>query len=995
MRLPVPNLLRPVALFFGAWAVAAVTLRGQDVAAVQGRVLDERGAPIAGASIVAVSAIREGTARSDESGSFRIPVFGAARYEVQVRRVGFRPAIVRDVEVGSGEVRSLTIVLAPAVMGLAPVVVTARPHDIDADRTEVPMTLDASRIALLPQVREAEELLRMLPGARHGQLWGGMTTQANLYQVDGVAMTHPGLGGNVIGLLPSWLSALEVTGLGNGAEFGDYQGGVVSQVIRTGTEQRRGRAMLYLESRQLNGSNLQPTDLATEPAQRREAIVEASGPIRSGRLYYFGGAQLVQRSTRSLDHLADVADPPSRFANAVEGRFAGKLSAQVGPKSIAHVAGGYTTVRENREGLIGFESVDATRERRAPLFFFTAGGELQTTAESILEARIGGFSGDERRTPAQGAAVPAIRSYELLAERTFQNAPFSERYRPRALSGTVRWTDRTGDGWFQTRYLAGVDGMLGDWREERTRSGGMTWRPVKSRRSTPPLDPAVPSTWTSQGVIRAEWGDEVNFGASVGSAAWFTQIAVRMKRLTILPGVRESFWTSSVLAGGDGVRVRAARDRARDYRIGVIGDLTGTNRLVVKGHWGRFHQGMFAQLFERVSAANAFSDDELWIYSGAAFTDPRTTFTTEERDALAAANQFRRFETLRRSERAELSGYRQPYTDQLMGSIEALVGQSWKTRLVLLDRQSRDIVALRDRNVASNYSLMTDVAIRDRFGGFVFDHRGDTLVLPALWVPNDVIVRILEDQADGIPAGHVPGFTQADRDRLTYEPDLVLGVVPDARRRFQQAQIIVDGTHPRWSMTVSAVWSRALGNVTGVASAEDTLRRSPGPFVRPNEAIGTNGQIERIAPFEAKVLLTGRFPAALSGGIFWSFAQGERFAPTFTLSHGLFNYSVRDSILDDRLISASNGQRIFLEPRGSRQYEYTNQVDLHLERAFGSANRRWIVSLDAINALGAGTVTSINTAVDAQSNPDAFTRYGGTRARIAPRQLRLGAGLAW
>lgn len=984
----------PTLLWVGAAALPRADVHAQAV--IDGRVIDERNAPIAGASIVAEPGGSGQVTRSADDGTFRITVGGPGRFQLRVQRVGFRPAIVREVEVRGGRAASVTIVLAPAVMGLAPVVITARPLDIDAERTDATITLDAARIAMLPQTREAEEMLRIMPGARHGQLWGGMTTQANLYQVDGVPMTHPGLGGNVIALLPSWLSSFEVTGLGSGAEFGDFQGGVVSQVIRTGTEQRRGRAMLYLESRHLNGSNLRATDLATEPAERREAVVEASGPVRSGQLYYFGGAQLVQRTTRSLDHLVALADPPSRYANAWEARFAGKLSALPGPNSIAHVAAGFGTIRESREGLVGFETIDATRERTAPMFFFTMGGERRSGDEGVLEARIGGFTGDERRTPAQGDAVPAIRSYELLSERTFQNAVFSERYRPRAMSGTIRLrARRSHDGRLEGGYVTGVDGMLGDWRELRTRAGGMTWRPVKSRNSTPALDPRDPATWTSQGVIRAEWGDEVDLGASVGSVAWFTQLFLRYRRLTILPGARESFWSSSVRAGGEGVRVRAAQDRASDRRIGLIADLTGTNRLVVKGHWGRFHQGMFAQLFERVSAADAFSDDELWIYSGASFSDPRTTFSTADRDALAATGQFRRFATLRRNERADLGTYRQPYTDQLMGSVEALLGSSWKTRVMFLDRQSRDIVSLRDRNLASNYSRYTNVAIRDRFGGFVFDQHGDTLVLAELWVPNDAIRMVLEDQMAGIPTGHVPGFTFADHDRLTFAPDLTLGVVPGARRRFRQTQLVIDGNFVRWSMTASAVWSRAVGNVTGVAGTEDTLRMSPGPFVRPNESIGADGRIERIAPFEAKLLLTARLPARLSGGIFWSFAQGERFAPTFTLNHGVFRYSVRDSVLDDRLISASNGQRLFLEARGSRQYDYSHQLDLHVERAFGGPARRLVVSVDAINALGAGTVTSINTAVDAQSNPDALTRFGATRGRLAPRALRLGVGLQW
>ena len=49
---------------------------------------------------------------------------------------------------------------------------------------------------------------------------------------------------------------------------------------------------------------------------------------------------------------------------------------------------------------------------------------------------------------------------------------------------------------------------------------------------------------------------------------------------------------------------------------------------------------MFAAFFDRVEGADVYSDEQRWGYKGTPFSDPRTTFTTAQRDQLAAAGLF-------------------------------------------------------------------------------------------------------------------------------------------------------------------------------------------------------------------------------------------------------------------------------------------------------------------------------------------------------------------
>lgn len=79
---------------------------------------------------------------------------------------------------------------------------------------------------------------------------------------------------------------------------------------------------------------------------------------------------------------------------------------------------------------------------------------------------------------------------------------------------------------------------------------------------------------------------------------------------------------------------------------------------------------------------------------------------------------------------------------------------------------------------------------------------------------------------------------------------------------------------------------------------------------------------------------------------------------------------MRRAITDDRGVSR--------EPSSFRRNDVTAQRT---------------VAADALNGLNAGEITLANTALNSNSDPNAFARYGAPLEHQAPRQLRLGAGL--
>ncbi|MGQ0703569.1 MAG: hypothetical protein ACT4PM_10600 [Gemmatimonadales bacterium] len=125
--------------------------------------------------------------------------------------------------------------------------------------------------------------------------------------------------------------------------------------------------------------------------------------------------------------------------------------------------------------------------------------------------------------------------------------------------------------------------------------------------------------------------------------------------------------------------------------------------------------------------------------------------------------------------------------------------------------------------------------------------------------------------------------------------------------------------------------------------------------------------------------------------------------PTLTISDLALEFPLPDTsttglapaLLRAFLFHFTTGHRIFVQPRGSYRYPSITLLDLHLARGFSLGRTELSVGLDAFNVLGASTITEVQTSVNGSLDPDFPSSYGETRQRVAPRTVRLAAGLRW
>jgi len=241
-------------------------------AAIVGTITDQSGAPIKGAAVVATDTERgtAWTATTNDSGSYNLPRLPVGSYSVKVSASGFDTAIHPpftlvlnqtarvDVQMRVGQVTT-----SVEVTGAAPVLQT--------ETTQVSTIIDSVTNDILPlATRNYVELTLLSPGSispdpanlNNGDntangarpYINGNREQANNFILDG--MDNNQVSDNLLGYTPAPDAIQEFNLITNNAsaEFGNFQGGIVSAAIKSGTNSFHGDLWEYFRNDKLNSN---------------------------------------------------------------------------------------------------------------------------------------------------------------------------------------------------------------------------------------------------------------------------------------------------------------------------------------------------------------------------------------------------------------------------------------------------------------------------------------------------------------------------------------------------------------------------------------------------------------------------------------------------------------------------------------------------------------------------------------------------------------------
>ncbi len=302
---------RLMALVLAFVALFGFSAFGQEVTgSITGSVVDPSGAAIPNAKleVTGTNLPQALVATSGPTGSYTFTNVPAGTYTVTTTVTGFSTMKKTDVNVVLGRATQLNFRLEVGQVTES-VVVSADAVMVDTASSASAVNVDKSFFDLLPKGRSFYDLAAIAPGARAEGKSGGVQVDGasgseNTFFIDGMEVTNI-----QTGVLSSKnripVEMVQQTQIKNGvmeAQYGGAMGGVISAVVRSGSNDFHGQAGFYFNNDEMAGRprdslRLDPNDETRGEYFRNQAddfttwnpVFNLAGPIMRNKLFFFTG----------------------------------------------------------------------------------------------------------------------------------------------------------------------------------------------------------------------------------------------------------------------------------------------------------------------------------------------------------------------------------------------------------------------------------------------------------------------------------------------------------------------------------------------------------------------------------------------------------------------------------------------------------------------------------------------------------------------------------
>src|SRR5437870_348608 len=331
----------------------------QTTGTVTGRVVDQQGAAVPGATVTAKSPSTGFTRTeiSDAEGIYRLAALPVGAYEVTAELQGFQTVSKKDVDVNVGQIVAIDFPMKVAALAETVNVTGATPL-IETTSSAVGGLVDVKRIETIPlNGRQFANLAATIPGvglAFHTdptkstqfspQINGGNGRNIN-YQIDGGDNNDDTVGG-LLQLFP--LEAIEQFNFQTQrfkAEYGRSNGGVLNVVTKSGTNTPAGSFFEFFRDKSMNAQTETEKLAAIEKQDYRRNQFGGSfgGPILKDKAHFFFAAERTQQDTlQAVDTQGLFPDKNGVFAVPYrENLVTAKMTANLNPAQYLSVRYGY------------------------------------------------------------------------------------------------------------------------------------------------------------------------------------------------------------------------------------------------------------------------------------------------------------------------------------------------------------------------------------------------------------------------------------------------------------------------------------------------------------------------------------------------------------------------------------------------------------------------------------------------------------------------------
>lgn len=299
-------------------ALCGMPAHSQEVSAgITGRITDPSGAAIVNATVIAKDVQRgaEWPTKTNEEGVYAFPRIPVGRYDLRVSSAGFKTVVRSGITLEVNQRARLDIALEVGALAET-VTVSGEAALLQTESTLVGAVIASKTIVNTPLIsRNPIALTLLAPGVvatdpssfNNGQRTSGggrpyvngNRKEANNFLLDGVDNNQ--VSDNLSSYQPNLDAIQEFNMITNNAsaEFGNFQGGIVNVIIKSGTNEYHGSVFEYFRNDKLNANNWgRNWNNQPRAAMRWNQFGGTiGGPVFRDRLFFFADYQGLRRHT--------------------------------------------------------------------------------------------------------------------------------------------------------------------------------------------------------------------------------------------------------------------------------------------------------------------------------------------------------------------------------------------------------------------------------------------------------------------------------------------------------------------------------------------------------------------------------------------------------------------------------------------------------------------------------------------------------------------------
>jgi hypothetical protein len=784
--------MRVTVLFVLAFAWICLPSAAQSVSTgtITGTVVDSSGAVLANAALAVNGTTLIGgttTIQVNRDGSYRATALPPGSYELTAMHAGLQSVRRTGIVVAAGSAIVVDFMLPIERQREAVMVVSESPL-IDATSAAVPVRLDQDLLFNLPVPRDVAGLINLAPGVGSDVAFGG-SQRSNEILVDGVRTTGALTQDPLATVNHNWVQEVNVVALGAPAEHGGFTGVAANAVLRSGTNRFNGLAEHWTTRPSWLAHN---TGTLSQSLQRqftsrhlldwRESNGQLGGPVIRDRLWFFTGVS----HARYNDRPAGYDGPGSRDERNVQWLL--KPTASLSPAVRVEGLIERGEARVDAEYLSVQFPLEATNDVYYPQTLWNTSANAVVGAATMLEVRHGGLVVDSREDPHP----PATRT-----------GPY-----PHVDALTGIWSHNTNVLFDSDSHVFTTSATITR-HSDQLRLGSHVFRGgVEHERTTARNFVGYPGgrfyADLPGGVTEVVLWDGQTGRASTHRVVTYVQDEWRVApRLTLSPGVRLEFNRGSVPA-----RPHTFVTNTFTPRIGIAWDVTPSHRTVVRFHYGRY--------FDPIFASRIVQDDT-------------TGRNPETRARVVGPDQFEIISVSNPANRFAIDeDLRHSHVKQMVVGIERELFGSVSLQTQYIRRRFDDYMGLIDTG-----STYMPVQRPDLGADGLLNTADDGPMLDVFLQAN--------------PGNEFHVYTNPENAFNRYDAVQIVG-----RKRYEGD----------WQLQGSYTWSRnrgTVGNRQHVNAGGFDLG-SPGRFVNPNLAINAYGRAHFDPTHEVKLLGSYRLP---------------------------------------------------------------------------------------------------------------------------------------